>query len=177
MRFNKKASLEIGVNTIVILVIAMTLLGLGVVFVRNLFDKVGGTVDIIEPGDISSPPTSDKPIKLVPSTISVKGGKDKSVEVLVYNKKGTQNFDITFGACSSGITPYIESIPDVEIEQGAYKGFKVLVYAAEANGAGDGPDMDKKMAPKRHICQIISTGKAASDPAVYTEQFIMDVTA
>lgn len=176
MRFNRKASLEIGVNTIVILVIAMTLLGLGVVFVRNFMGKLGSTVDVIDVADIKNPPTSDQPIKLMPNTITIKAGKDKNVDVLVYNKFPTQGFTISFGACSSGVTPYIESITDVEIEQGGYKGFKILVYAAEGGSGATEPG--EAMIPKRHICQIIAEGDGSgASQAMYTEQFIMEVTA
>lgn len=40
-RPNKKASLELSVNAIVIVVLAMTLLGLGLAFVKGLFGNIG----------------------------------------------------------------------------------------------------------------------------------------
>ncbi len=43
MRFNKKASLELSIQTIVIVVIAFTILGLGLGFVKNIFKDVGET--------------------------------------------------------------------------------------------------------------------------------------
>lgn len=43
MRFNKKASLEISIQAIVIVVLAMTLLGLGLGFIKGMF---GGITDI-----------------------------------------------------------------------------------------------------------------------------------
>jgi|TARA_B100002003_G_C14120009_1_gene538664 hypothetical protein len=41
--FNKKASLELSIRAIVIVVLAMTLLGLGLGFVRNMFEDIGDT--------------------------------------------------------------------------------------------------------------------------------------
>lgn len=41
MLFNKRASLEISIQAIVIVVLAMTLLGLGLGFVKNLFGSIG----------------------------------------------------------------------------------------------------------------------------------------
>ncbi|MBI2653071.1 hypothetical protein HYX00_06400 [Candidatus Woesearchaeota archaeon] len=41
MRFNKRASLEISIQAIVIVVLAMTLLGLGLGFIKNMFRNIG----------------------------------------------------------------------------------------------------------------------------------------
>ena len=38
---NKKGAMELSINTIVIVVIGITLLVLGLVFVRGIFDKLG----------------------------------------------------------------------------------------------------------------------------------------
>ena len=40
--FGKKASLELSIQTIIIVVLAMTLLGLGLGFIRNMFGGIGG---------------------------------------------------------------------------------------------------------------------------------------
>ena len=45
MRFNKKASLEISIQAIVIVVLAMTLLGLGLGFIRGMFRNIGSTTE------------------------------------------------------------------------------------------------------------------------------------
>src|SRR3989338_2434457 len=51
-RLNKKASLEMSIKTIVVIVLAMTLLGLGLGFVRNMFGNINrlseGTFNQIE---------------------------------------------------------------------------------------------------------------------------------
>jgi hypothetical protein len=41
--FDKKGALELSINAIVIVILAMTLLGLGLGFVRNMFKDIGGT--------------------------------------------------------------------------------------------------------------------------------------
>ena len=43
MLFNKKASLEMSIQAIVIVVLAMTLLGLGLGFIRGMFKNIGST--------------------------------------------------------------------------------------------------------------------------------------
>src|SRR3989338_5834654 len=45
MSFNKKATLEISIQAIVIVVLAMTLLGLGLGFIKGMFGKIGGLTD------------------------------------------------------------------------------------------------------------------------------------
>ena len=45
MSFNKRASLEISIQAIVIVVLAMTILGLGLGFVRGLFKNISSTTE------------------------------------------------------------------------------------------------------------------------------------
>ena len=45
MIFNKKASLEMSIQAIVIVVLAMTLLGLGLGFIRGMFKNIGSTTE------------------------------------------------------------------------------------------------------------------------------------
>ena len=47
MKFNKKASLELSINAIVIIVLALTILGLSLGFARNLFMNIGQTSESI----------------------------------------------------------------------------------------------------------------------------------
>ena len=42
---NKKGALELSINAIVIVILAMTLLGLGLGFVRGMFGKITGISD------------------------------------------------------------------------------------------------------------------------------------
>jgi len=42
---NKRGALELSINTIVVIVIAMALLGLGLMFIRGMFDKITGVSD------------------------------------------------------------------------------------------------------------------------------------
>src|SRR3989338_10113140 len=48
MRSNKRASLELSVNAIVIVVLAFAMLGLGLIFVRNLFSGITETTTQVE---------------------------------------------------------------------------------------------------------------------------------
>jgi hypothetical protein len=83
---SKKGSMELGVNAIVVLIIALVILGLAIAFVTNLFrgggDKLG---QIIDNTQIAVQASSTEPIKFETSKIFVKQGKTKDVKVSVYN--------------------------------------------------------------------------------------------
>ena len=93
MLFNKKASLEISIQAIVIVVLAMTLLGLGLGFVRNLFKNIGSaTEDVTEQvrqkvlDDLIS---SDKKVSFPKTDISIDKGDSTVLTVGIRNKKDT----------------------------------------------------------------------------------------
>ena len=47
-RGNKKAALEMSVGTIVVIVLAVTLLVLGVIFVNRIFSSASGIIDLTD---------------------------------------------------------------------------------------------------------------------------------
>ena len=183
MRFNKRASLEIGVNTIVILVIAMMLLGLGIGFIRGLFSKAGELPGLIDTGSWENPPTASEPIKLTPSSIEIKGGDSKDVKVGVYNTKGTaMEFSVTIPSCTGGVKPKIEALSS-NIPPGESKGFKVIVTAVDTKNGADEPP---RLAPNKYICklqgaQVTLNADGTTTPVnggiTYDSQFIMTVTS
>ena len=85
----KKGALELSVNTIIIIVIGVTLLSLGLVLVKNIFEEAGGLAEdaftnaraALE--KISG--SADEFLTLVPSRTSVDKGKDTGVFVLLTN--------------------------------------------------------------------------------------------
>ncbi|MBS3112778.1 hypothetical protein J4418_01730 [Candidatus Woesearchaeota archaeon] len=83
---NKKGDLSLSVNTIVIIVLAITLLGLGLTFIQTLVggaaDKIGGYIDVV---DLAEKPTSSNPL-VVPRELEVKLNSNKNVNIGFYNK-------------------------------------------------------------------------------------------
>ena len=83
---NKKGDLSLSVNTIVIIVLAITLLGLGLTFIQSI---VGGATDklkeSIDDVDLSEQPTSAKPL-IIPRELEIKLGSTKNVNIGFYNK-------------------------------------------------------------------------------------------
>ncbi len=166
---NRKASLEIGVNTIVILVIAMVLLGLGIGFIRGLFDQAGDLPGLIDTDQFDTPPTAQEPIRLTPSSIEIKRGESKEVKVGIYNKGDTaDDFTVEIPACTgpddSDDKPMVQAL-DAAIEPGESKGFKVIVTADTA--------ADEAMETGKYICKLQGAGTRET----YDAQFIMTVVS
>ena len=88
---NKKGAMELSMSTIVILVLAMSMLILGLILVRNIFKGATESVDNINTkvkGEITKLFVDES------SNIVVNLGADKVARV----KADTENFGITFGA-------------------------------------------------------------------------------
>ncbi len=94
MRFNKKASLEISIQAIVIVVLAMTLLGLGLTFIRKQF---GGLETIRE--EISEQVKqkilddlieNDKKLSFSRTEIEIDKGKSQVLTIGIRNKKDSE---------------------------------------------------------------------------------------
>lgn len=98
LRKYKKAGMELSINAIVILIIAMIVLGLGVVFVRGLFVKAGGKLGgAITGAQVAKPASPDEPITVDPTQLefSVRGDKTKTVVVSVFNTESDDTISLT----------------------------------------------------------------------------------
>jgi len=96
-KFNKKASLEISIQAIVIVVLAMTLLGLGLGFIRNQFKTISETAGSVQEqvkqqilDDLRS---SDKKLSF-PTNEVIIGKKDS--QVLAIGVKNTKSNELRF---------------------------------------------------------------------------------
>jgi len=78
---NKKGSMELSVNSIVILVIAVVMLGLILTFVKTRMDKLTITNEVPDP--IAA--NAGNPITLNPETISLSQGGKTNVKIGMYN--------------------------------------------------------------------------------------------
>lgn len=78
-KMHKKGALELSINAIVIIVIALTLLGLGIVFVRNMMTDIGdiskGTFQKIEEQLNTDLATSDVPLLFSKSQLTLQRGQ------------------------------------------------------------------------------------------------------
>ncbi len=93
MRRNKKAGLNLSINAIVVLILAITMLGLGLSFMRNIFgsatkefEEVGGTV---KKQMIDQMKESDKVFDLSRPKVDLKAGEDTQIFIGFKNKATT----------------------------------------------------------------------------------------
>ena len=91
MRIYKKASLEISIQAIVIVVLAMTLLGLGLTLIRGMFKNIGETTDRVteqvKQRVIDDLVSSDKKVSFPSTEIYIDKGSSQILTIGVRNKK------------------------------------------------------------------------------------------
>lgn len=105
VRRNKKASLELSIRAIVIVILAMTLLGLGLGFVRNMFKDIGGiSTDVTEQVRqqiLDDLITNDKKVSFPKTQILIDKGGSEILTVGIRNKKdATLNYKLRFNPIS-----------------------------------------------------------------------------
>ena len=91
MPFNKRASLEISIQAIVIVVLAMTLLGFGLGFIKSVFvgiTKTGETLtEQIKTQIQEDLRTGEKKISFPKTEIKLDKGESEVIGIGIYNKK------------------------------------------------------------------------------------------
>ncbi|MFT4261567.1 MAG: hypothetical protein ACMXX9_04010 [Candidatus Woesearchaeota archaeon] len=134
---NKKAALNLGISTVVVLVIAMVLIGAGVSFIRSVFSDVPMPGDIIDPATLSNPPTRERPLIIDGSTIRVgQTGGESVVRVGVYNSQASTANDVQITASScEGMNPEIRSIKQ-SIPGSSAAAFQIIFKTESNTSAG-----------------------------------------
>ncbi len=143
MIISKKASLQLSINAIVVLVMAMVVLGLGLTFVRGLFgqggDQLGKT---ISNNDLKNPASAEIPLT-IDNHIKVKLGKSSTLSVGYYNSgsSGEEVFATGAQLATNVIGCYNEdgaqavfrlSSPGAEVNAGEAAGYEVSVKPLHA---------------------------------------------
>ena len=89
MRRNKKGDLSLSINAIIILILAITMLGLGLSFIRGLFTAAEGKVEeVTSATELVNPPTRDNPVTLTPSELDVRQSKRDKITLAFLNSLG-----------------------------------------------------------------------------------------
>lgn len=96
-RIHKRGALELSINAIVIVILAMTLLGLGLGFVRNMFQDIGKTTtsvqDQVREQILEDLRTGDKKLSFPSSRLDVEKGQQ---EILAIGVKNVNPSDLNF---------------------------------------------------------------------------------
>jgi hypothetical protein len=185
MKFNKKASMELGISTVVVLVIAMVLIAGGIAFIRGFFNK--GTNELSKGFDLSeleTKPTGDNPLVFAQGTgITLKSGVEEKVKIGFFNKATTpKTTNISFSGCtysgdgdvskcssSMGVIPIMTAVPKI-VSSGDSFGFVTLVKASCKGADGSTP----KLPSGKYICNIQAVDDTKNMLA--ENQFIFEVT-
>ncbi|MGV8168909.1 MAG: hypothetical protein ACP5N3_02530 [Candidatus Nanoarchaeia archaeon] len=189
MRFNKKASMELGISTVVVLVIAMVIIAGGIAFIRGFFklgeQKLGGAFNI---GDFGNPPTVAQPLILTDGpTATIKSGRTAPVKVGFYNSLGMDHeIKIQFDKCESTVgfpaecnpaLPGIVSLSQLVVP-GGEAGFTTYMTAKCKTST-----TDKVLPPGEYICNLQAIVTDGNDPnlaigsPVATTQITISVTS
>ncbi len=105
-RRTKKASLNMSISTIVVLILAMTLLGFGLMFIRGIFSKAGNQFEQVS-GDVEKTlkerltETNERVVMMQEDFEGKKGTTLKTYFALRNDLKGETLFYINNGNCGS----------------------------------------------------------------------------
>jgi hypothetical protein len=180
---NKRASMELGINTVVVLVIAMVIIAGGIAFIRGFFklgqEKLGGAFNV---GDFGVQPTSVDPLVLVEGSPSLKRADTESVKVGFYNTGSEKviGVNIIMTDCVStsvnpscanpdNPVPIIKSLPQ-DVESGESAGFETFLTASCLGSDGQ----KKSLAQGDYICSMKATSN--EDVTLAQKQIQIKVT-
>ena len=101
----KKGSLNLSMNAIVVLILAITMLGLGLTFMRGLFKQATERVtEAVSAQELVNPPTVDSPLTAAPGDITMRT-KDVGKIIVAYMSQhsGVDECTLTISATPAGI--------------------------------------------------------------------------
>ena len=136
---NKKAGMELSINAIVILIIAMVVLGIGILFIRGLFAKSAEKLTTaISTQEIKNPATPETPVVADREILISKTNPTKTIVVSVYNTDRISAPNVTIGMsdCVSGesiidggvtVPYYLFRTAPQDIQGNTYVGYQGIV--------------------------------------------------
>lgn len=173
----RKGSLNLSINAIVVLILAITMLGLGLGFIRNIFGGASGKIaQALESTSLKNPADSSNPLT-IDDKITMKRTAEKEIEVGFYNTdfeaQPTVTLDITGCSTSGGETfadagldlPIIAAPASGEIGASEGTGFKAILSF---------PDSPPPVGT--YICSL-GIVPARGEPAIRTTQFFLSLTS
>lgn len=158
----KRGALNLGISTVVVLVIAMVLIGAGVSFIRGVFGGIPMPGDLIDPSDLANPPSRDRPITLDPGTITVSNrDSDKIIHIGFYNREiGGADWVPNITQCTGNLAgsnlPKIETLPQ-RVEGSSSIGFTALFKLKDASVTTNVPS-------GQYICTLAMRDVSNSNP-------------
>ncbi len=139
----KKASLALSTNAIVVLIIAITILGLALTFTRNIFGTLGENVAAVGQGSLlDNPPSYDEPMTLSRQEVDARIGRDVKLKVALFNVHNSNvNATLTLESCKQGTSDttgnFTETIPgSVEVPINEDVVYSIVLGVADSTPLG-----------------------------------------
>lgn len=170
----KKATLDISIGAIVIIVIAFVVLGLGLVLTKEIFSRARGEIpEIFEVAKLVKEPTADTPLT-VKKEISIKRGGTEKFDIGFYNnKKSTlENVTISIQSCLSVETGLAEDASNIPVMTSVAQNVAsstpagYLVYLKE----------QRKLDAGEYICEVVAKKKDSNLPEDIYEKVQISLT-
>lgn len=150
--YDKKGALDIGIGTIVILVIAMVIIGGMITFLNTFFgtseESLSGVFDNVQ--DIGLDPTASQPL-VFDGGMNVRTGRSSTVRAGVYNSdlSPADNAYVNFSGCSGNEENWPELTGlDQRIEPSSAAGFELTLTGSQ---------------PGEYICNVAAYKDDAND--------------
>lgn len=159
---SKKGALDVSINAIVVIIFAITMLSLGLAFMRGTFGKIGGQVDgIISNAQLDNPPSAENPFVLSANQITVKKGQTTTLKIGYYND-GTDKQTVDFiASCPQGPVVSPDRVNDRGVNMGDSLAWQVSIKATNT--------------PNTYTCSATATpsiGSAEGTPK-YADFFVV----
>ncbi|MBU1199625.1 MAG: hypothetical protein KKF46_03140 [Nanoarchaeota archaeon] len=167
---NKKASMQLGINAIVVLIIALAILGLAMSFITNLFKSGEGELkELLNKEQLKVHADSNDPFVFDPSEIVVKAKKEIKVVVVVFNELNEKaEVSLELDRCIDDDGDPVTGIGLVsfeqDIESGEEGGFKVKFVAGDVDSGS-------------YICKVNAIlDPTTGDDLILSQQMFIDIT-
>lgn len=172
----KKGALELGINTVVLLVIALVVIAGGIAFIAGVFDRLinidVGPVELkFEANSVDTLVLSGKP--------ELKMGSEEKLDISVYNKLGVdKEINIVFDTCTSSsvnpncakVVPVLVALPRTVPSNDA-AGFRTIIKAKCAS------DEKVKLAPGEYVCNLRAVTTSEPAEIIAESQVYVTVTS
>ena len=135
---DKKAALNLGINTVVVMVIAMVVIGAGVSFIRTFFsagtDSLIGAFEGV--GDLGIQPDRNNPFVLSRENIEGRPGSQVILQAGIYNPTTINWNNVEFKKNPSCADESIISVDGVKqnIPAGQFRGFTIAITLPSGQG-------------------------------------------
>jgi len=138
----KKGSLELSINSIVIVILAIVMLGLGMTFMRGLFKQIKTKVsEAVDANELTNPPTADNPLTVAPAEISLRQTENGKVILAFLNvitSRPTSYCKLVTVASSTGATDpaVVFSLQELLMEKDQINTWTVALTSTETTPVG-----------------------------------------